>query len=85
MNISFVKLGEEEYERCDLHERHLETHKPEEFPNDGKENNKRTYDNCESCVDFISHIKTASRARESYRRDKDRELSDNELIAFVDM
>ena len=42
MNISFVKLGEEECERCDLHERHLETHKPKEVPNDGKENNKRT-------------------------------------------
>ena len=85
MNISFVKLGEEECERCDLHERHLETHKPEEVPNDGKENNKRTYDNCESCGDFISHIKTASQARESYRRDKDRELNDDELIASVDM
>ena len=42
MNISFVKLGEEECERCDLHKRHLETHKPEEVPDDGKENNKRT-------------------------------------------
>ena len=84
-NISFAKLGEEECERCDLHERHLETHKPEEVPNDGKENNKRTYDNCESCVDFISHIKTASQARESYRRDKDHELNDDELIASVDM
>ena len=24
MNISFVKLGEEECERCDLHDKHLE-------------------------------------------------------------
>ena len=24
MNISFVKLGEEECERCDLHNKHLE-------------------------------------------------------------
>ena len=85
MNISFVKLGEEECERCDLHKRHLETHKLEEVPNDGKENNKRTYDNCESCGDFISQIKTASQARESYRRDKDRELNDDELITSVDM
>ena len=85
MNISFVKLGEEECERCDLHERHLETHKPEEVPNDEKENNKRTCENCESCGDFISHIKTVSQARESYRRDKDRELNDDELIASVDM
>ena len=30
MNISFVKLGEEECERCDLHDKHLEdTHKLE--------------------------------------------------------
>ena len=85
MNIKFVKLGEEECEQCDLHERHLETHKPEKVPNDGKENNKRTYDNCEFCGDFISRTKTASQARESYRRDKDRELNDDELIASVDM
>ena len=24
LNISFVKLGEEECEKCDLHDRHLE-------------------------------------------------------------
>ena len=32
MNISFVKLGAKECERCDLHERHLETNKPKKSP-----------------------------------------------------
>ena len=37
------------------------------------------------CVDFELHIKTATKVRERYREEKNREWADNEKVVSVDM
>ena len=90
MNISFVKLGEEECERCDIHDKHLEDiHKLDKHelskPDENGKYRKPTFVDCADCVDFELHIKTATEARERYREEKNREWTDNEKVVSVDM
>ena len=91
MNISFVKPGEEECERCDFHDKHLEDihkldkHELSKPDENGKKNRKPTFVDCAVCVDFELYIKTATKAREKYREEKNREWTDNEKVVSVDM
>ena len=90
MNISFVKLGEEECERCDIHDKHLEDiHKLDKHelskPDENGKNRKPTSFDCADCADFELHIKTAAEAREIYREKKNREWTDNKKAGSVDM
>ena len=90
MNISFVNLGEEECERCDLHDKHLEDiHKLDKHelskPDENGKNRKPTFVDCADCVDFELHIKTATEARERYREEKNREWTDKEKVVSVNM
>ena len=90
MNISFVKLGEEECERCDLHSKHLEDiHKLDKHelskPDENGKNIKPTFVDFADCVDFELHTKTASEARERYCEEKNRKWTDNEKVVSVDM
>ena len=67
MNISFVKLGEEECERCDLHDKHLEDiHKLDKHelskPDENEKYRKPIFVDCADCVDFEIHINTATEA-----------------------
>ena len=88
MNISFVKLGEEECERCDLHNKHLENiHKWDKHelskPDENGKNRKPTFVDCADCVDFELHIKTATEARERYCEEKNWEWTDNKKVVSV--
>ena len=90
MNISFVKFGEVECERCDLHDKDLEDiHKWDKHelskPDENEKNRKPTFVDCVHCADFEVHIKTATEARERYREEKNREWTDNEKVVSVDM
>ena len=90
MNISFIKLGEEECERCDLHDKHLEDiHKLDKHelskPDENGKNRKPVFVDCADCVNSELHIKTATEARERYREEKNREWTDNEKVVSVDM
>ena len=90
MNISFVKFGEEECERCDLHDKQLEViqkldkHELSKPDENGK-NRKPTSFDCADCADFELHIKTAAEAREIYREKKNREWTDNKKAGSIDM
>ena len=96
LNISFVKLGEEECERCDLHEKHLEeVHNVEKKdihvevetdPNDSnKKTRKQTFANCSDCSDFEIHIMTTNEGRKQYRKEKEREWNADEIVVSVDL
>ena len=83
MNISFIKLGEEECERCDLHDKHLEDiHKLDKHelskPDENGKYRKPTFVDCADCVDFELHIKRSTEARERYHEEKSWEWTDNE-------
>ena len=88
MNISFVKLGEEECERCDLHNKHSENipkwdkHELSK-PDENGQNRKPTFVDCADCVDFELHIKTATEARERYCEEKNWEWTDNKKVVSV--
>ena len=90
MNISFVKLGEEECERCELHDKHLEDihklgkHELSQQDENGK-NRKPAFVACVDCVDSELHIKRATKARERYRKKKSGEQTDNEKVVSVDI
>ena len=90
MNISFVKLGEEECERCDIHDKHLEDiHKLDKHelskPDETGKNRKQTLVDCADCVGFELHIKIATEAKEKCHEEKNREWTDNEKVVSVDM
>ena len=90
MNISFVKFGEVECERCDLHNKDLEDiHKWDKHelskPDENEKNRKPTFVDCVDCADFDVHIKTATEARERYREEKNREWTDSDKVVSVDM
>ena len=94
MNISFLKLGEEECERCDLHDKHLEEnihkvdkHELSKLDENGK-NRKPTFVNCADCVDCVDfelHIKITTEASERYCEEKNQEWTDNKKVVSVDM
>ena len=75
INISFVKLGEEECERCELCDKHLEDiNKLEKHelskPDENGKNKKSTFVNC---------------GRERYHEEKNGECTDNEKVVHIDM
>lgn len=69
MNISFVKLGEEECEDCIMYETHQ--HDDEQ--------------NCEVCLKWTEHKEGAKRSRVAYQADRDREHDPKEVYFSVDM
>ena len=91
LNISFVKLGEEECELCELHSNHLkETEKiamegDEPVCKKKKGNEKRVVDGCAVCSTFSKHTETSNRSREEYKHDKERKVQDNEVVISTDM
>jgi len=91
LNISFVKLGEEECERCNLQDKHLEELHGLDKSNfnirndENKTCKKQTFDNCTSCKEFENHIQVATEARKRYREEKERKWDDDELVVSVDM
>ena len=61
LNISLLKLGEEECEKCDLHEKHLEDcHRLSKAKfceislNGGR--HMKTFDGCDDCVNFTKQL-----------------------------
>ena len=90
LNISFVKLGEEECEICELHTSHLsEEHKLSESEHNTQSENgkttKKVFPDCATCDRFQKHIQTAKEARSSYQDEKKKVLSSNEIVVSVDM
>ena len=71
MNISFVKLGEEECELCLQHEVH--------------KNNNCTETACQSCSLWSYHMQAAQISRRHYQDDAERTVEDNEAVLSVDM
>ena len=89
-NISFLKLREEECERCDLHDKHLEDiHKLDKHelskPDENGKNRKPTFVDCADCDDFQFDIKTETEARERYQEEVNWEWTDNDKVVSVDM
>ena len=90
LNIIFVKLGEEESEKCDLHEKHPEDchrlSKAEfcEISVDGGKHMK-TFDGCDDCVNFKKYITAATEARSLHRKEKQREWAEHEAAMSIDM
>ena len=86
LNICFVKLGEEECEKCDFHEKHLEDchrlSKAEfcEISVDGGRHMK-TFDGCDDCLNFTA----ATEARSLYCEEKECEWAEHEVTMSVDM
>ena len=78
MNISFVKLGNEDCKICDIHDHHLQevhsVHKNDismrEEGADNSEKGKKTFENCKECSDFTEHITLPKEGRKAYRSDK---------------
>ena len=91
MNISLVKLGEEECELCDLHEHHLqEMHNlnakemKEVDPTSFKSQLKH-FPDCPACASHSKHIDYAKESRELYRQDGVQEKNPNCAIYSGDM
>ena len=90
LNISFVKLGEEECEKCELQSKHLLHEHPEldviePETKRRKTVDKRSVDGCETCMIFKVHIDIANRCREEYKKDKERKLEEKEVVVSTDM
>ena len=92
MNISFVKLGEEECEDCDLHDKHLiDDHglkdEKERCKTDAttKKSEQITITGCKKCDTYTCHIKFANESREGYRRDREMESEEGRLIVSADL
>ena len=89
LNVSFVKLGEEECKVCEMHISHLkEEHMLSEIQHtqstDGRKN-KKVFLNCAKCETFQKHIITATEARSSYQNEKVRVVQSNKMVVSVDM
>ena len=95
MNISFVKLGEEECEDCDLHDKHLtddhgilDVKERSKTDPDTKKSEKITIAGCEVCLEYSSHMQYAKESRAEYRKDKERWIgasNDAERIVSADL
>ena len=92
MNISFVKLGEEECELGDLQDAHLKEIHGLEKQNDRnkikdpktKKVEKVSFQGCKICSKYIEPINYANESRSAYRSDKDRSWK-NELVVSGDL
>jgi len=72
MNISFVKLGEEECEECMLHESHQHV-------------DRDATEDCTECIKWKEHIERARVSRKHYQDDGECILEDDTCIMSVDM
>ena len=80
LNISFAVLGHEECETCARQGQHnAKEHGLSE------RNISDHTDGCKACDVHLEHITHAREAREEYRRDADRDLSDDELVVSADL
>ena len=89
LNISFVKLGEEQCKVCEMHISHLKgEHMLSEIQHtqstDGRKN-KKIFPNCAKCETFQKHIITATEARSSYQNETVRVVQSNKMVVSVDM
>ena len=90
LSMIFVKLGEEECEKCDLHEKHLKDchrlSKAEffEFSVDSGRHMK-TFHGCDDFVNFTKHITATAEARSLYRKEKECEWAEHEVAMSVEM
>lgn len=73
LNISFVKLGQEECEQC------------ENFKLHGHDQDNLQTDHCQICKNWKLHIRRAETSRTDYRSDAGKLLNDEEIIYSVDM
>ena len=73
MNISFVKLGEEECETCVEFKQHQSNHTHVDM------------EDCALCKEHSKHLERARIARDKYREDKEREPEEDEVIISSDM
>lgn len=94
MNIGFVKLGDEECETCDLHDRHLidvhgleeENERSQIVDNEEKKYEKVFFPNCCECSAYEIHINFAKKGRINYRDDRDCEADlDEEKMYSADL
>ena len=89
LNISSVKLGEEECEVYELLMSHLkEEHMLSEIEHtqsaDGRKN-KKVFPNCAKCDTIQKHAETATEAQSSDQNEKVRVLPSNEMVVSTDM
>jgi hypothetical protein len=73
MNIGFTLLGNEECEVCKTHQQHL------------KVVNQDHTEECELCVSFAAHKIRYNQARTMYRSDANKQRSQHEILASVDL
>lgn len=72
LNISFVKLGEEECEDCILYEKHSHDENSDNIT-------------CEMCTKWKSHIESARISRKYYKEDAQLEHDPSKILFSVDM
>ena len=83
-----MKLGEEECEKCDLHEKHHQgCHRlRQSFVKSAlTKGDMKTFDGCDDGVGFTKHITTTTAARSLHRKEKEREWEKHEVAMSVDM
>ena len=89
LNISFVYLGEEECESCELHSIHLkDVHSLKDADHhivdpDGKRK-KKTFTECNTCDNYTRYISKAIEAQSMYKAEKDREWEPSKVVISVD-
>ena len=81
MNISFVKLGEEECELCDLQDAHLKEMHGLEKQNDRNKIKDPKTKKVEKVSFHIEHINYANESRSAYRSDKDRSWENESVVS----
>ena len=95
-NISYVKLGEEECEKCDMQEKHAAEFHGDEAGEYSAQNEYQSlyhdkvkiyityFINCKICDELNLHLQKAKATREAYRRDGDREETEEEFTVSTD-
>ena len=89
LNIIFVKFSKE-YEKCDLHEKHLENcHQLSKVEfceiSIDRVRHMKTFYGCDDCVNFTKHITPATEARSHFCKEKECEWAEHEVTMSVDM
>ena len=74
MKISFVKLGNEECDKCEEFNLHDPNHQKDSVS-----------ENCEVCQNWTTHMRKAGEARDQYRRDADEDGSSRRIIFSADL
>jgi len=74
MKISFVKLGQEDYDKCEEFNLHDPHHKQDSLSN-----------NCTVCRDWSKHMRRAREARQRYKQDTDTDCSSQCAVFSADL